>query len=217
MMKKLLSATSAVLLIVSLSACGGKGKTGNTKLPTAQSGGSGTDFQKNMAGGYSIDIDKMCETESGYYLGYDAFVFYVDKQSKSAAILCNKPECSHRDDKIPMRITVNGSEKSRKCLCPKPLLFLDASLLVSFCIKRMEAVYIAICTVMLLPSLLYSYMRLAPMKCLSLFVSISTMPLFKSEKAMDNVCIVAGYLFILIGISAFVLRRKLRIKRIEKF
>lgn len=99
MMKKLLSAALAVLLILSLSACGGKGKIGNTKLPTAQSGGSGTDFQKNMAGSYSIDIDKMCETESGYYLGYDAFVFYVDKKSKGAAILCNKPECSHRDDK----------------------------------------------------------------------------------------------------------------------
>lgn len=99
MMKKLLSAALAVLLILSLSACGGKEKTGNTKLPIAQSGGSGTDFQKNMAGGYSNDIDKMCETESGYYLGYDAFVFYVDKKSKSAAILCNKPECSHRDDK----------------------------------------------------------------------------------------------------------------------
>ena len=83
MMKKLLSAALAVLLILSLSACGGKEKTGNTKLPIAQSGGSGTDFQKNMAGGYSNDIDKMCETESGYYLGYDAFVFYVDKKARA--------------------------------------------------------------------------------------------------------------------------------------
>ena len=99
MMKKLLSAALAVLLILSLSACGGKENAGKAKLPAAQSGSSNTNFQKNMAGSQSIDIDTMCETESGYYLSYDAFVFYVDKKSKSTAILCNKPECSHRDDK----------------------------------------------------------------------------------------------------------------------
>lgn len=96
-MKKLLSAALAVLLTVSLSAC--SGNTENTKLPVPKNGGSSSDFQKNMAGSYSTDIYNMCETEAGYYLEYDTFVFYVDKKSKTAAILCNKPECSHRDDK----------------------------------------------------------------------------------------------------------------------
>lgn len=96
-MKKILSATLTVLLTMSLSACGGN--TGNAKLPVPQSGGSGSDFQKNMAGSYSSEIGNLCETETGYYLQYDAFLYYVDKESKTATILCNKPECSHRDEK----------------------------------------------------------------------------------------------------------------------
>ncbi len=87
------------------------------------------------------------------------------------------------------------------------------SLLVSSCGKRMEAAYVSVCGVMLLPSLLYSYMGLAPMKYLSLSVPISAMPLLQSENAIANVCIVTVCLFILIGISAFALCKKLRIKR----
>lgn len=86
-------------------------------------------------------------------------------------------------------------------------------LLVSSCMKRMEAAYIAVCAVMLLPSLLYSYMELAPMKYLSLSVPISAMPLLQSENAIANVCIVTVCLFILIGISTFVLCKKFRIRR----
>lgn len=95
-MKKMLTAVLAVLMTISLSACGGN--TGNTKLPAPQSGGSGSDFQKNMAGSNSSEIENLCETEKGYYLQYDAFIYYVDKESKTATILCNKPECSHSDD-----------------------------------------------------------------------------------------------------------------------
>ena len=96
MMKKMLSAVLAVLMTISLSACGGN--TGNTKLPVPQSGGSGSDFQKNMAGSRSAEIGNLCETEKGYYIQYDAFIYYVDKESKTATVLCNKPECSHSDD-----------------------------------------------------------------------------------------------------------------------
>ena len=87
------------------------------------------------------------------------------------------------------------------------------SLLVSSCIKRMEAAYIAVCAVMLLPSLLYSYMGLAPMKYLSLSVPISAMPLLQSENAVTVIGIVTGCLIALIGISAYVLCKKLRIMR----
>ncbi len=87
------------------------------------------------------------------------------------------------------------------------------SLLISSCVKRMEAAYISVCAVMLLPSLLYSYMGLAPMKYLSLSVPISAIPLLQGENAIVNVCIVTVCLLILIGISAFALCRKLRIKR----
>lgn len=87
------------------------------------------------------------------------------------------------------------------------------SLLVSSCMKRMEAAYISVSAVMLLPSLLYSYMGLAPMKYLSLSVPISAIPLLEGENAIVNVCIVTVCLFILIGISAFALCRKLRMRR----
>lgn len=98
MTKKILSAVLAVILTISLSACGGKENAGKAKLPAAQSGGSGSDFQKNMVGSNSSEIENLCETEKGYYLQYDAFIYYVDKESKTATILCNKPECSHLDD-----------------------------------------------------------------------------------------------------------------------
>lgn len=87
------------------------------------------------------------------------------------------------------------------------------SLLVSSCMKRMETAYILVSSVMLLPSLLYSYIGLAPMKYLSLSIPISAIPLLQGENAIVNVCIVTVCLFILIGISAFALCRKLRIKR----
>lgn len=87
------------------------------------------------------------------------------------------------------------------------------SLLVSSCVKRMEAAYILVSSVMLLPSLLYSYMGLAPMRYLSLSVPISAIPLLQGENAIANVCIITVCLFILNGISAFALCRKLRMRR----
>lgn len=87
------------------------------------------------------------------------------------------------------------------------------SLLVSSCMKRMEAAYIAVCAVLLLPSLLYSYMGLAPMKYMALSVPISAMPLLQGENTTTVICIVTGCLTALIGISAYVLCRKLRIRR----
>jgi len=84
------------------------------------------------------------------------------------------------------------------------------SLFVSSCMKRMEAAYISGSAVMLLPSLLYSYMGLAPMKYLSLSVLISAMPLLHSENAIVNVCITTVCLFILIGIPAYMLCNKCR-------
>lgn len=87
------------------------------------------------------------------------------------------------------------------------------TLFVSSCMKRMEAAYIAVFAVMLLPSLLYSYMGFAPMKYLSLSVPISTMPLLQSKSAIPDICIVIVCSIALIGISAYVLRRKFRMKR----
>ena len=86
------------------------------------------------------------------------------------------------------------------------------SLLVSSSIKRMEAAYIAVCAVMLLPSLLYSYMGLAPMKYLSLSVPISAVLLLQSENAITNIFIVIVCFITLIGISTYMLCRKCRIK-----
>lgn len=87
------------------------------------------------------------------------------------------------------------------------------ALLVSSCTKRMEAAYIAVSAVLLLPSLLYSYMGLAPMKFLSLSVPLSVVPLLQSENAMITFFIVTVCLLALIGISVYVLCRKLQIKK----
>lgn len=86
-------------------------------------------------------------------------------------------------------------------------------LLVSSCTKRMEAAYIAVSAALLLPSLLYSYMGLAPMKFLSLSVPLSAVPLLQSENAMITFFIVTVCLLALIGISVYVLCRKLQIKK----
>lgn len=84
------------------------------------------------------------------------------------------------------------------------------TLLVSSCVKRMEAAYILVSAVMLLPSLLYSFMELTPMKYLSLSVPISAMSILQNKTAMLVFCIVWATIFAVINICVWVLLRKMK-------
>ena len=115
--KRLISALLAAMLILTLVACdkdsgndGGKvdipttqtgtddGKVG---IPATQTGSD--DFQKNMHQSRSGNIASICETETGYYFQYDGMfytgaLFYIDKGTNRATILCGKPDCDHMGD-----------------------------------------------------------------------------------------------------------------------
>lgn len=58
----------------------------------------GDSFQKNMHQSTASAIPYTCETKDGYYFQYDAFAYYIDRETKSATVLCSKPECTHQDD-----------------------------------------------------------------------------------------------------------------------
>lgn len=58
----------------------------------------GDSFQKNMHQSTSSAIPYTCETKDGYYFQYDAFAYYIDRETKSATVLCSKPECTHQDN-----------------------------------------------------------------------------------------------------------------------
>ena len=119
MKKRLLTAALAVILTLSLAACGNgnngdvdkstsgnkdnisSDENGNTNLPTPGNSDNAsslsTDFQKNMSQTDAFEIPYLCETEGGYYFQYNMFVYYIDKQTKATTILCAKPDCLHED------------------------------------------------------------------------------------------------------------------------
>lgn len=103
MTKRLLAAALAVILTLSLAACGDNSSTltQSANLPAAGSGGDRVlemDFQKNMHQSTSWWITVMCETENGYYFQYDTFVYFMDKETGATTILCGKPDCAHNDE-----------------------------------------------------------------------------------------------------------------------
>ena len=100
MKKRLLTAVLAVILTLSLAACrNGDGESANLPTPGNNNESSlSTDFQKNMSQTDAFEIPYLCETEDGYYFQHDAFVYFIDKQTKAATILCAKPDCVHNDN-----------------------------------------------------------------------------------------------------------------------
>lgn len=101
MKKRLLTAALAVILTLSLAACG-NGDNNSVNLPTPGNSDTtsslSTDFQKNMHQTATFEIKHLCETEDGYYFQNDAFAYFIDKQTKNATILCAKPDCLHNDN-----------------------------------------------------------------------------------------------------------------------
>lgn len=100
MMKRLLTAALAVILTLSLAACG---DNNSANLPKPNVSGDntilGSDFQKDMSQSKAFHLSNCCENENGYFFRYgDGNVYYLDKESGASTILCGKPECSHTDD-----------------------------------------------------------------------------------------------------------------------
>ena len=85
------------------------------------------------------------------------------------------------------------------------------TMLISSLMKRMETAYIGTCALVLLPSVLYLYLGLEPLKYLSLVLPAMGMPLLIENSGNSYtivfVCLLLG---VLIGISCYALYRKMK-------
>ena len=97
MKRKLLAALLAALLTLSLAACDKGSGNGKVNIPTTQTGSD--DFQKNMHQAISLlgNLPSFAETDTGYYFSYGN-LYYIDKETMTATIVCGKPDCDHTDD-----------------------------------------------------------------------------------------------------------------------
>ena len=97
MIKRIISALLAALLILTLVACN-KGDTG-VNIPANQTGSD--DFQKNLHQfiNKTAGLPTFIETDTGYYMGYGS-LYYIEKVTMKATILCAKPDCDHTDPSI---------------------------------------------------------------------------------------------------------------------
>ena len=68
-------------------------------IPTNQTGSD--DFQKNLHQfiNKTAGLPTFIETDIGYYMGYGS-LYYIEKETMKATILCAKPDCDHTDPSI---------------------------------------------------------------------------------------------------------------------
>ena len=85
------------------------------------------------------------------------------------------------------------------------------TLLFSSRMKRIDVSYISVCGVLLLPSLLYFYVGLEPLKYLSFTLPLGAMSLVQTAQPIISVITVCGVMIALICISIYLLRKKLRV------
>lgn len=91
------------------------------------------------------------------------------------------------------------------------------TLLISAHVKRMETAYIAACGALLLPSLLYLYVGLEPLRYLSLALPIEGMALLLPTSGILTSCgFVLAVLFALCILSVYLLRKKMKIRTKKK-
>ncbi len=90
MKRRMTAALLAAATALSLGSCGG----GIVR--------SEDEFQKAMHQSSTSRLDAICEAEDGYYFSLETlkgpFLYFLDKETKAATILCGKPECPHTDD-----------------------------------------------------------------------------------------------------------------------
>lgn len=87
------------------------------------------------------------------------------------------------------------------------------ALLISSFMKQMGVSYIAVSGVLLLPSLLYAYMGLAPLRYLSLSVPLAVMSFLQMAQPLLVLGIAGIVLTTMIGISLYILRRNLSFRK----
>ena len=85
------------------------------------------------------------------------------------------------------------------------------TMLISSFMKRLETAYISACGVILLPSLLYLYLGLEPMKYLSLVLLVEATPVIQNMQSFVNVFAVLGMVVTIFGVTSLTLRKKMRI------
>lgn len=85
------------------------------------------------------------------------------------------------------------------------------TMLISSFMKRLETAYISACGVILLPSLLYLYLGLEPMKYLSLVLLVEATPVIQNMQSFVNVFAVLGTVVTIFGVTSLTLRKKMRI------
>lgn len=100
MVVRLLYFLLAALLIITMAACN------RLEIPSDQTAGGG--FQKNMRQSKYTYILDMCETDAGAYLNYNGFLYFLDKESKRATVLCGKPDCEHKNSDCGAWINTRG-------------------------------------------------------------------------------------------------------------
>ena len=88
------------------------------------------------------------------------------------------------------------------------------TLLISAYVKRLETAYIVTARVIVLPSVLYFYMGIEPLKYLSLALPIEVMPILinGNKGIIKMVCISLLYL-ILISICVYFTKKKLKVEK----
>lgn len=85
------------------------------------------------------------------------------------------------------------------------------TMVVSSLMKRLETAYIGSCTVILLPSVLYLYLGLAPLKYVSLTLLVEFMPIFQTIHTVISICFFNSLPVYIIGVSIRYLHKRLRI------
>lgn len=88
------------------------------------------------------------------------------------------------------------------------------TMLISSFVKRMETAYIAVCGMLFLPSALYLFIGIKPLKYISLATEIKGLPMFEASALQLVVHIL--FLIVFISFSAYVFARKMRVKRNQK-
>ena len=88
------------------------------------------------------------------------------------------------------------------------------TMLISSFVKRMETAYIAVCGMLFLPSALYLFIGIKPLKYIALATEIKGLPMFEASALQLVVHIL--FLIVFISFSAYVFARKMRVKRNQK-
>lgn len=85
------------------------------------------------------------------------------------------------------------------------------TMLVSSCVKRLETACIAACSVILLPSVLYLFIGLEPLKFLSLALAIACTPIIPANGSMVIVLVIGTLPVSTISIAIYAMRKRIRL------